>query len=103
MVLQRRSSFFEIPSYSSQGGYLDTMKDIIPAGRGMVDVQLLVANRFDRSRLCAVGEIGEIYVRAAGLAEGYLGSPELNEKKFVQNWFVEPQVRLENDKTRQAC
>jgi hypothetical protein len=78
------------------------MKDTIPTGRGMVDVQLLVVNRFDQSRLCKVGEIGEIYVRAAGLAEGYLGSPELNEKKFIQNWFMEPQLRLENDRPRQA-
>lgn len=61
------------------------MKDVIPAGRGMLDVQMLAVNRFEPSRLCAIGEVGEIYVRAAGLAEGYLGSPELNEKKFIKN------------------
>lgn len=87
---QRAVSFYEIPSISKQEGFLDSMKDIIPAGRGMHNVQLLVVNRFDRSRLCAVGEIGEIYVRAAGLAEGYLGTRELSEKKFVSNWFTDP-------------
>ncbi|KAJ5679318.1 hypothetical protein N7462_007562 [Penicillium macrosclerotiorum] len=94
---QRAVSYYEIPSYSSQEGYLDTMKDVIPAGRGMVDVQMLVVNRFDPTRLCAVGEVGEIYVRAAGLAEGYLGTPDLNAKKFLTNWFVKPEVWTEKD------
>ncbi|KAJ6006978.1 hypothetical protein N7522_005329 [Penicillium canescens] len=95
---QRAVSYFEIPSYSSHEGYLDTMKDVIPAGRGMLDVQMLVVNRFDPSRICAVGEVGEIYVRAAGLAEGYLGSADLNAKKFLTNWFVKPEVWTEQDK-----
>ncbi|OJJ49460.1 hypothetical protein ASPZODRAFT_1496779 [Penicilliopsis zonata CBS 506.65] len=95
---QRAVSYYEIPSYSSQEGYLDTMKDVIPAGRGMVDVQLLVVNRFDPRRVCAIGEVGEIYVRAGGLAEGYLGSPELNEKKFLTNWFVDPEQWRAQDK-----
>lgn len=100
---QRAVSYFEVPSYSSQGGYLDTMKDVIPAGRGMVDVQMLVVNRFDPSRICAIGEVGEIYVRAAGLAEGYLGSPELNEKKFIKNWFVDPQAWNEKEKSESGA
>ncbi|KAL4960453.1 L-aminoadipate-semialdehyde dehydrogenase [Aspergillus stella-maris] len=94
---QRAVSYFEIPSFSSNGGYLDTMKDVIPAGRGMLDVQMLVVNRFEPSRICAIGEVGEIYVRAAGLAEGYLGSPELNQKKFLTNWFVDPKTWIEKD------
>ncbi|KAM5446363.1 large subunit of alpha-aminoadipate reductase [Microsporum audouinii] len=97
---QRAVSYFEIPSAAEQVGYLDTVKDVIPAGKGMVDVQLLVVNRFDRTKLCAIGEIGEIYVRAGGLAEGYLGSPELNEKKFIPNWFVDPQIWEEKEKER---
>jgi len=35
----------------------------------MKNVQLLVINREDRTKVCGVGEIGELYVRAAGLAE----------------------------------
>ncbi|KAK9650782.1 large subunit of alpha-aminoadipate reductase [Aspergillus fumigatus] len=95
---QRAVSYYEIPSYSSQEGFLDTMKDFIPAGRGMVDVQMLVVNRFDPSRICAIGEVGEIYVRAGGLAEGYLSNEELNKKKFLTNWFVDPQKWVEKDK-----
>ncbi|KAJ5665881.1 uncharacterized protein N7477_008329 [Penicillium maclennaniae] len=95
---QRAVSYYEIPSYSSQEGFLDTMKDVIPAGRGMLDVQMLVVNRFDPTRICAIGEVGEIYVRAGGLAEGYLGSADLNAKKFLTNWFVKPEVWTEKDK-----
>lgn len=76
------------------------MKDVIPAGKGMYNVQMLVVNRYDRSKLCAVGEIGEIYVRASGLAEGYLGTPELTETKFVKNWFPGHEKGLEEDRAR---
>ncbi|KAI9804605.1 MAG: putative NRPS-like protein biosynthetic cluster [Piccolia ochrophora] len=86
---QRAVSYFEVPCRSKEPAYLDHMGDVIPAGKGMLNVQLLVVDRTDRSRLCAVGETGEIYVRAAGLAEGYLGNPELTEAKFVKNWFLD--------------
>ena len=36
---------------------------------------------------CAVGEVGEIYVRSSGLAEGYL-DPVASAEKFVTDWFV---------------
>jgi hypothetical protein len=43
------------------------------------DVQLLVVNRESlaegKPKLCGVGEIGEIFVRAGGLAEGWSPSP----------------------------
>ena len=86
---QRAVSYYEIPSFNDDSTYLENMKDVIPAGKGMSeDVQLLVVNRADRTKLCGVGEVGEIYVRAGGLAEGYLGQKELTEKKFKSNWFV---------------
>ena len=97
---QRAVSYFEIPSLHAKPGYLESMKDVIPAGRGMYNVQMLVVNRFDRTKLCAVGEIGEIYVRAAGLAEGYLGTPELSKTKFVDNWFEGHDRGLEQDRAR---
>ena len=56
----------------------------------MVDVQLLVVNRNDRKQVCGIGEIGEIYPRAAGLAEEYLKLPDLTiAQKFVSNWFAD--------------
>ncbi|KAH7104976.1 alpha-aminoadipate reductase Lys1p [Auriculariales sp. MPI-PUGE-AT-0066] len=85
---QRAVSYFAVPPRAKQPGFLATVKDILPAGQGMVDVQLLVVNRFDRKIPCGVGEVGEIYVRSGGLAEGYLDS-ESTTTKFVQNWFSE--------------
>ncbi|AMD18774.1 HBL128Cp [Eremothecium sinecaudum] len=85
---QRAVSYFEVKPKAIEPDFLEKVKDVIPAGRGMVDVQLLVVNRKDRNKLCGVGEVGELYVRAGGLAEGYRGLPELNKEKFLENWFV---------------
>ena len=85
---QRAVSYFAIPPAAQEPGYLEAQKDVIPAGKGMLDVQLLVVNRQDRTKLCGVGEQGELYVRAAGLAEGYLQLPDLTAQKFVSNWFT---------------
>ncbi|KAI0031959.1 alpha-aminoadipate reductase Lys1p [Vararia minispora EC-137] len=85
---QRAVSYFEIPSVSEDPTFLITQKDIMPAGQGMIDVQLLVVNRNDRNVPCAVGEVGEIYVRSGGLSEGYL-DPDATREKFVTNWFSE--------------
>lgn len=94
---QRAVSYYEIPSRTKDSTYLDRLKDLVPAGKGMKNVQLLVVNREDRTKLCTVGQIGEIYVRAAGLAEGYKGDPALNGQKFVNNWFVDNNVWVEAD------
>lgn len=85
---QRAVSYYEVPSRAESPDFLNSLGDVIPAGKGMHDVQLLIVDRDNIQRQCNIGESGEIYVRAAGLAEGYLGQPELNEQKFVQNWFV---------------
>ncbi|KAL8926884.1 MAG: hypothetical protein Q9208_002693 [Pyrenodesmia sp. 3 TL-2023] len=101
---QRAVSYFEIPSRNQDPSFLDKMTEVIPAGRGMYDVQLLVVSREDKMKLCEVGDTGEIYVRAGGLAEGYLGEDlaELTRTKFVENWFVEPRKWIEEDKKRVA-
>lgn len=97
---QRAVSYFAVPSRTEDANYLDRLGDVIPAGQGMQGVQLLVVDRTDRNRTCAVGEIGEIYVRAAGLAEGYLGLDELTATKFVSNWFVDNEKWVVEDKQR---
>ncbi|KAF9041288.1 alpha-aminoadipate reductase Lys1p [Panaeolus papilionaceus] len=84
---QRAVSYFAIPPVSEDSTFLQTQKDIMPAGEGMIDVQLLVVNRNDRNLSCAIGEVGEIYVRSGGLAEGYLDQAASAEK-FVENWFA---------------
>lgn len=100
---QRAVSYFEIPSANEDANYLDKMGDVIPAGTGMVDVQLLVVNREDKRRQCEVMEVGEIYVRAGGLAEEYLGDPTRNAEKFVSNWFVDQQRWVDEDNARVAA
>jgi len=94
---QRSVSYYEIPSRAKDPNYLDNLKSTVPAGKGMKNVQLLVVNREDPTKMCKIGELGEIYVRAAGLAEGYRGDPAMNEKKFVNNWFVDNKVWVEVD------
>ncbi|KZT61684.1 large subunit of L-aminoadipate-semialdehyde dehydrogenase [Calocera cornea HHB12733] len=84
---QRAVSYYEIPCRAEHPSALQEMKETIPAGQGMVDVQLLVVNRSNRDVQCAVGEVGELYVRSGGLAEGYL-DPAGTAEKFVLNWFA---------------
>lgn len=97
---QRAVSYYEVPSRSEAPDFLDALGEVIPAGRGMKNVQLLVVDREDRTNICAPGQSGEIYVRAAGLAEEYLGLPDLTATKFVENWFVDPKKWVEEDKER---
>ncbi|PWN25115.1 large subunit of L-aminoadipate-semialdehyde dehydrogenase [Jaminaea rosea] len=92
---QRAVSYFAIPPVSESPSFLATQKDIMPAGQGMKDVQLLVVNRNKRTETCAVGEQGEIYVRSGGLAEGYLASPEDNAAKFMHN-FLAPDLTFDD-------
>ncbi|CAG8803211.1 11322_t:CDS:2, partial [Racocetra persica] len=92
---QRSVSYFLIPPLSSVPTFLESQKDIMPAGEGMQNVQLLVVNRHNKNLLCGVGEIGEIYVRAGGLAEGYLRLDEVTNEKFLKNWFNNNNEELE--------
>jgi len=52
---------------------------------------MIQVNREDKHKICEIGETGEVYVRAGGLAGGYIGLPELNAQKFVPNWFLDPE------------
>lgn len=55
----------------------------------MLHVQILFIDTEDRSRLCVVDEQGELFLRAKGLGEGYLGdnekTTELKRSKFASN------------------
>lgn len=57
----------------------------------MRDIQCPVVDHESLGRgsppLCKVGGFGKIYVGAGGLAEGYLGSDELNREKVVLIFF----------------
>ena len=100
---QRAVSYFEIPSQDEEPNFLSQMPPVIPAGRGMKDVQVLVVDRASlekgQPKLCEIGEVGEIFIRAGGLAEGYLGSDDLNKAKFIPNFFLsDPRTWQEKEK-----
>ncbi|KOS22158.1 L-aminoadipate-semialdehyde dehydrogenase large subunit [Escovopsis weberi] len=97
---QRSVSYFEVPCRADDPEFLETLGDTIPAGQGMENVQLLIIDRQNPQRICEIGEAGEIYVRAAGLAEGYLGDKTKNEEKFLNSWFVNNNQWVEADGIR---
>ena len=97
---QRAVSYYQIPSLNQDPDFLSNKKEVIPAGKGMKNVQLLVVDRENPKRLCNIGETGEIYVRAGGLAESYLGLDDLTAAKFVTNWFVDPQQWAHEDERK---
>ncbi|RDI62774.1 non-ribosomal peptide synthetase [Nocardia pseudobrasiliensis] len=55
----------------------------IPVGRPMPTVEMTVRDEyFDR---CPPGRIGELCIAGDGVALGYLGDPDLTERKFVRH------------------
>jgi acyl carrier protein len=79
---QRAVGYYIVPAETED----ERAKEIIPLGRGMKDVQLLVLN--SAGQMCGVGEAGEIYIRSPHLARGYLGDEELSRAKFITNPFT---------------
>ncbi len=61
----------------------DQLPEVLPLGRGIPDVQLLVVNAAGAQ--AGIGEVGEIWVRSPHVALGYLGEPERTAEKFVIN------------------
>jgi acyl-CoA synthetase (AMP-forming)/AMP-acid ligase II/acyl carrier protein len=60
--------------------------DIVPLGRGISDVQLLVINAM--GQLAGVGEVGELYIRTPYLSKGYWRDITLTEERFIVNPFT---------------
>jgi amino acid adenylation domain-containing protein len=61
-------------------------RSLIPLGRGIEDVQLLVLNA--AQELAGIGELGEIHVRSPYLAKGYLDEDALTGERFIANPFT---------------
>lgn len=79
---QRAVGYYEVPPEDKTA----RMKEVIPVGHGMKDVQVLVFN--NASTLCAVGEVGELYLRSPHLAKGYMALDEQSGSKFIVNPFT---------------
>jgi amino acid adenylation domain-containing protein/FkbM family methyltransferase len=79
----QRAVGFHIVEETDTEAAAERAKQVLPLGRGMKDIQLLVLNR--AGDLAGVGEVGEIAVRSPHLAAGYLGDPELTAARFQAN------------------
>jgi amino acid adenylation domain-containing protein len=85
---QRAVSSFVVPGNDSETDRSNATqatpeKDILPVGRGIKEVQLLVLN--NAGRLAGIGEVGEVCFRSPHLSGGYLGDELLTREKFVIN------------------
>lgn len=58
-------------------------KEILPLGKGIPDVQLLLINGAGQS--AGVGEASEIYLRSPHIARGYMGDAKLTQERFIEN------------------
>jgi amino acid adenylation domain-containing protein len=74
------------PNDRVEEGEPASLKESIPLGRGVADVQLLVLNT--SQQLAGVGEVGEIYVRTPYLAQGYISDETLTQERFIINPFT---------------
>ncbi|HVG08218.1 MAG TPA: amino acid adenylation domain-containing protein, partial [Thermoanaerobaculia bacterium] len=81
---QRAVGYYAASPWPPEGAIRE--RQVLPLGRGMEDVQLLVLNA--AGGLAGVGELGEICVRSPHLARGYLGDLELTRAKFLVNPFT---------------
>src|SRR5437763_1219642 len=70
----QRSLAFHRVTEEEAGALSERGKQVLPLGRGLRDVQLLVINR--AGGLAGIGELGEIAMRSPHLARGYLGNEE---------------------------
>jgi amino acid adenylation domain-containing protein len=82
---QRALGFMKVQTEDHPTTSVSTPKEVLPLGRGMKDVQLLVIN--SARALAGIGETGEIYFRSPHLALGYLNQPQLSAERFISNWF----------------
>ena len=79
--------YFMIPKAEDEGPShaptRDELRERVPVGRGIADVQLLVLN--DARQLTGIGEVGEIYVRTPYLTKGYIDDEVLTQERFMAN------------------
>ena len=63
----------------------DAERSSVPIGKPMPGAAAMVLDR--KGQPCAIGDLGEIYIRTPYRALGYYGDPELTRESFVPNPF----------------
>ncbi|HEY6802288.1 MAG TPA: amino acid adenylation domain-containing protein [Pyrinomonadaceae bacterium] len=79
----RALSYYLVPPDEMSGS---TYKEVLPLGRGIREVELLVVNAAGKQ--AGIGEAGEIYFRSPHLTRGYWGDERQTREKFVANPFT---------------
>ena len=69
--------------YEVNGG--ETGREAVPIGKPIANTQIYILDR--GLEPVPIGARGEIYISGAGLARGYIKSPELTGEKFIPNRF----------------
>ncbi|WP_217712342.1 non-ribosomal peptide synthetase [Streptomyces sp. NA02950] len=64
----------------------------VPVGTPIANTRVYLLD--PRKHLVPDGAVGEIFLGGAGVADGYLGQPELTEQRFVPDRFGTPGSRL---------
>lgn len=78
---QRAVGYYELPRGQAE---LAGLPEVVPLGRGMKDVQLLVRAP-SAGRLALPFQVGEIAIRSRQIALGYLGDASLTARKFTHD------------------
>ncbi|MFJ4651050.1 aminotransferase class I/II-fold pyridoxal phosphate-dependent enzyme [Nocardia sp. NPDC088792] len=74
---QRAVAYFDIDTHAEA---LDALPDVLPAGRGMADAQVLVLT--DAGQVCLPWQSGQIAIRSTQIALGYADDAQLTAAKF---------------------
>jgi amino acid adenylation domain-containing protein len=84
---QRAVGYYVVPVPEGEGVEASARpKEILPLGKGIEDVQLLVLSA--SKQLAGIGEVGEVYVRSPHLARGYMRDETLTRERFLNNPFT---------------
>lgn len=71
---------------------------VSPIGKPLNDKKLYILD--NQHSLLPIGAIGELYIGGAGVARGYLNSPELTAERFIVNHFQSNEEKLTSDNSR---
>ncbi|MEM7585845.1 MAG: amino acid adenylation domain-containing protein [Acidobacteriota bacterium] len=76
---QRAVGYF-LPSEDASTAIPETVPEILPLGRGMRGVELVIDAR--HGGVAGIGELGEVVMRSSHLARGYLDEPARTAERF---------------------